>query len=148
MQRPDLTNVDPVVLAYIEYLEKKAGSRPRVVSTNNDEQLELHPERAAEALPAEHETTTSIITVSTNGTAKRTYRHLYTRQHRGGMGVFGVDVDHPDHPLILSSAEENQNLLLFTSRARVFSSIFGSDRFYTAACQRQQHHRPAFAGIG
>jgi DNA gyrase subunit A len=119
MQRPDLSNVDPEVLAYIEFLEKKATVRVRTASST-DEQVELQPERAAEALPAEQETSVSIITVSMNGQSKRTYRHLYTRQHRGGMGVFGIDIDAPDYPLILSSGDENQNLLFFTNRARVF----------------------------
>jgi DNA gyrase subunit A len=120
MQRPDLTNVDQTVIAYIEYLEKKASVRPVRAASAESQPLELAPDRAAESLPAEQETTTSVITVSKNGTAKRTFRHLYTRQHRGGMGMFGIDIDSPDHPVILSTADENQSLLFFTSRARVF----------------------------
>lgn len=119
MQRPDLSNIDPKIVEYIEFLEKKAGARLRAPAAA-EEPLELTAERAAEALPAEHETTDGIITVSKNGLAKRTYRHLFTRQHRGGMGVYGMDIDSPDYPVILSSAEENQTLLFFTSRARVF----------------------------
>ncbi len=128
MQRPDLSNAAPEVIAYIEYLEKVIGeqaSHSNIRSTarpasREDLQVELSPERASEALPAEQETTVNIVTVSRAGLAKRTYRHLYTRQHRGGMGVFGLDVDPPDFPTILNSAEENQHLLLFTNRARVF----------------------------
>lgn len=122
MQRPDLSNLDPVIIAYIEYLEKKVGARPpRSSGAAADEgSLELSPERAAEALPPEHETTYNLITFSHQGLAKRTLRHLYTRQHRGGMGVFGIDIDPPDAPLVLAGAEENQSLLLLTNRARVF----------------------------
>ena len=120
MQRPDLSNIDPIIVEYIEYLEKKAGFRQQRAVSTFSEAHELAPERASEALPAEHETTINIITVSQNGLAKRTLRHLYTRQHRGGMGMFGIDIDAPDYPTILSQADENQNLLLFTSRARVF----------------------------
>jgi len=119
MLRPDLSNVDQNIVDYIEYLEKKAGARTRA-AVSSTEHLELSPERATEALPAEHETTASIITVTRNGLAKRTYRHLYTRQHRGGMGVFGINLDPPDFPVILSGSEENRTLLFFTSRARVY----------------------------
>jgi DNA gyrase subunit A len=120
MQRPDLSNVDPSIIAYIEYLEKKAGIRQARAAFVDEDSSELTPERASEALPAEHETTANIITVSKNGQAKRTLRHLYSRQHRSGMGVFGLDIDLPDYPTVISCADENQNLLFFTSRARVF----------------------------
>jgi len=120
MQRPDLTNVDPAVVAYIEYLEKKNSVRPSRPSISGDDSAELTPERASEALPAEHETTVNIITFSNTGSAKRTLRHLYTRQHRGGMGVFGLDIESPDAPIFIQNAEENQQMLLFTNRARVF----------------------------
>jgi len=36
------------------------------------------------------------------------------------MGVFDIDVPATDYPAILLSAKENQNLLLFTDKARVF----------------------------
>jgi len=124
MQRPDLTNVDPRVIAYIEYLESIAGSRASSRSSRaaiyNSEPVELSPERAAEALPAEQENNAQIVTISRRGLAKRTLRHTYTRQHRGGMGVFGLDVDPTDEPAILANAGENQTLLIFTSRARAF----------------------------
>lgn len=120
MQRPDLTNIDPKVVAYIEYLEKKTGVRTARSGVSERVDAELAPERASEALPADHETNINVITITHSGLGKRTYRHLYTRQHRGGMGVFGVDVDDPDFPIVLTTAEDNQNLLFFTSRARVF----------------------------
>lgn len=117
MQRPDLSKIDPDVVAYIEFLEKKAGLR-RGDEPRQD--AELPPERASEALPAERETAVNIIIASRNGYAKRTQRHLFTRQHRGGAGVFGMDIDAPDQPIALVDASENQSLLLFTNRGRVF----------------------------
>lgn len=120
MQRPDLSNINPEIVAYIDFLEKKAGIRQSRAVSANDEALDLATDRASETLPPERETNVNIITVCSSGTMKRTLRHLYTRQHRGGMGVFGIDIDSPDSPVVLASAEENQNLLLFTSRARVF----------------------------
>lgn len=122
MQRPDLTHIDPEVIAYIEFLEKKAGLRgPKAAQADGSSQaMDLSPERANEALPAEHETGINIIIASREGAAKRTNRHLFTRQHRGGMGVFGMDIDQPDYPVVLTHAEENQTLLFFTNRGRVF----------------------------
>jgi DNA gyrase subunit A len=122
MQRPDLTNIDPEIVAYIEYLEKKAGMR-LARGAFEQEAAELSPERASEPLPAERESPFTIITAgssSQGSITKRTYRHLYTRQHRGGMGVFGIDIDLPDQPLFLAVAEDKQNLLFFTNHARVF----------------------------
>lgn len=122
MQRPDLSNVDPEVIAYIEFLEKKASPRALKSASpvGEPQAVELPPERAAEALPAERETPVNMIIASRDGLAKRACRHLFTRQHRGGMGVFGMDISQPDFPVLLASAEENQNLLFFTNRARVF----------------------------
>jgi DNA gyrase subunit A len=71
-------------------------------------------------MPAEGPTTINILTSSRNGTAKRTHRHLYNRQHRGGMGIFDLDVPEDDVPVCLTSVDDSQNLLMFTSRARVF----------------------------
>jgi DNA gyrase subunit A len=119
MQRPDLSNLDPEILAYIEFLEKKVGVRVPT-QAGKESAADIALERSSEPLPAEQETVVNIITTSYDGVAKRTLRHLYTRQHRGGMGVFGMDIDLPDYPVLLSSAEENQNLLFFTNRARVF----------------------------
>jgi DNA gyrase subunit A len=141
MQRPDLSHVDSEVLAYIEFLERKVNVRIQPSSSKEDG-LELSAERASEALPPEQETTVHIITISREGFAKRTLRHQYTRQHRGGMGVFGIDIDAPDFPVLLSSSEENQNLIIFTSRARVFrmptQSIPASDVFFKGGLIRER----------
>lgn len=70
--------------------------------------------------PAEPETTIQVITVSANGIAKRTPRHLYTRQRRGGMGVFDLDNGDDDPPALLTIADESQHLLLLTNLGRAF----------------------------
>lgn len=119
MQRPNLSKIDPEILAYIEYLEKKVGLKAQGSSAVR-EPIEEVPDRSSEALSPDHDITTQILTFSRDGLAKRTFRHLFTRQHRGGMGVFGIDIDAPDYPSVLSACEENQNLLFFTNRARVF----------------------------
>jgi DNA gyrase subunit A len=114
MRRPDLTNADPTLRDYIQYLEKKLG----IFSDSENEPFDSA--RMAETLPSEPPTTISIVTISNAGEAKRTLRHLYSRQHRGGMGVFDIDVDPPDYPAVLSSMEEHQTLICFTNKARVF----------------------------
>ncbi len=116
MERPDLNQVDPKVRAYIDYLEEQLN--------NNKSAKHIHTsieiEREEPISWSEPPTPINIITVTKNALGKRTGRHLYSRQRRGGMGVFDIDVPEPDYPNILLSAEENQSLLLFTDKARVF----------------------------
>jgi DNA gyrase subunit A len=120
MERPDLSNVDGNILAYIEHLEERlrANETGRKVRTASDS---LSADRIPDTpLQAEPATTVNIITVSSEGIAKRTQRHHYSPQHRSGMGVFDLEVPEPDYPSILASVDENQNLIVFTSQARVF----------------------------
>lgn len=108
-ERPDLSGLPAEVVAYIEALETElAHQRGRPESP-----------RAA-ALPEEPPTPYSIITVSRRGAAKRSPRHLYGRQRRGGMGVFDIDTAEDDEPALLAHAHENDTLLLFTSDGRAF----------------------------
>lgn len=110
MERPDLSETSDTIRAYIDYLEKrlKIGAAPAVVEPSDA------------PLPAEPQTTICVITFSKDGRAKRTYRHLYPRQHRGGVGIFDLDTNDPDFPIALAIADEGQNILLFTSKARVY----------------------------
>jgi DNA gyrase subunit A len=125
MERPDLSKVDPEIRAYIDYLESRLKVVPasrRVEKTTQAEDAPIKPDEPPQ--PAEGPTTINILTASWSGFAKRTHRHLYNRQHRGGMGIFDLDFDDDDHPVNLSAIEDNQNLLLFTSRARVYRQNF------------------------
>jgi DNA gyrase subunit A len=116
MRRPDLSSASPEIVRYVEYLERKCGlNEPSILREPSHE-----AEEVAELSYIEPVTSQCILTVSQSGIAKRTYRHLYTRQHRGGMGVFDLDVNPPDAPGLLASADESQTLLLFTNLARVF----------------------------
>jgi DNA gyrase subunit A len=127
MERPDLTNADPQIIAYIEQLEARLklaqpAQRVRDVRSREVEKLEDLPIRPDEPpQPAESPTSINILTASRLGYAKRTHRHIYNRQHRGGMGIFDLDVPpDDDQPMSLASVDDSQNLLIFTSRARVF----------------------------
>lgn len=115
LARPDLTGVPDAVVAYIQTLEDKlAELRSQVVSTS----------RAAEARePAaimEAPTTVNVISISRQGRAKRTPRHLYGRQRRGGMGVFDLETGEQDQPAFLALADESAYLTLVTNRGRAF----------------------------
>ena len=109
-ERPDLSNVSPDVLAYIEALEAELqsaqSSQPR--------------RRSADTEPAEPPTTQQVITISQRGMAKRTARHLYGRQRRSGIGVFDLEVDEHDYPAHVAVADESEQLLLFSNLGRVF----------------------------
>src|SRR5512137_1437833 len=76
IERPDLSQLEPAVRAYIESLETKLD-RLRGGSNHSEE-------TDAEALePSEPPTPFNVITLSRAGIAKRTPRHLYDRQRRG-----------------------------------------------------------------
>src|SRR5512134_1830272 len=112
IERPDLGQIDPQVRAYIEALEAKLERLQEEETTS---------ERAAAPLePSEPPTTLNLITVSAEGLAKRTPRHLYWRQRRGGMGIFDLETPESDPPAFLTIADESQSLLLITNHARAF----------------------------
>ena len=114
LERPDLTGVDSAVRSYIEALEAELARRPRRSGT----------ERSADLLetaePAEPPTTANLVTISRSGEAKRTPRHLYPRQRRGGMGIFDLEISEDDPPAFIVSADEAQAMVVITDRARVF----------------------------
>ncbi len=123
LQRPDLKQVDPEVLAYIKALEAelerlRQGSRSRSrssVSTGEDDGI-----LAAITETEEPPTTQNLITATASGTLKRTPRHLYHRQNRGGMGVFDLEVPRDEAPALLAVADESETLLAITSHARAY----------------------------
>lgn len=104
MERPDLTNLDDDILAYIEYLEAQLS----------DENDRTTPE------PSEEPTTVNVLTRSAQGYIKRTPRHLYSRQKRGGMGVFDLEMGADDQPVQVLLADETAELIAVTNFARVF----------------------------
>ncbi len=119
LERPDLTGVEPDVLAYIEALEAAlAGTRrPRAMTSA------VAADSAADEEPpelSEPPTTRNLITLSQAGIIKRTPRHLYGRQRRGGMGIFDLELPDDDTPALLRVLDESQMALAFTSEGRAF----------------------------
>jgi len=70
--------------------------------------------------PSEPPTTRNVITFSAGGLAKRTPRHLYDRQRRGGMGIFDLDAPEEDPPASLTITDQSQTLVLVTDQGRAF----------------------------
>lgn len=109
MERPDLTQLPPEIIAYIEHLEMQLLAKP-----GKEEPVAAAPE------PSEPPTSIQIISISQSGVGKRTPRHFYGRQHRAGMGVFDLDTPEEDPPAFLVAADITDRLLLFTNFGRVF----------------------------
>jgi DNA gyrase subunit A len=129
ISRPDLTRVSPEVAAYIEALETelaqlRAAGHPttRGVSTRGSTFIAANEteEPPIPAEPSEPPTTLNVITISAGGRVKRTPRHLYYRQRRGGMGVFDMENVDGDGPAFLTIADVAQGLVLLTDLGRAF----------------------------
>lgn len=112
MQRPDLSGTEPSVIAYIEALERALAARR--------EAAEEEPAREESFEPSEPPTTINVVSISRSGLAKRTPRHLYSRQRRGGMGVFDLDSPEDDPPAHLVLADASASLTVVTDQGRAF----------------------------
>ncbi len=113
MERPDLRDVPEEVLAYIAALEEA------LADLQADAQESRRSARAESVLePSEPPTTMNVISISASGLAKRTPRHLYLRQRRGGMGIFDLDSEEGDPPAFLVVADESAGLILVTNQGR------------------------------
>ncbi len=110
VERPDLSQLEPAIAAYIQALEAELAELRGEKSSSAESTLET----------TEPPTTLNVITVSQSGLAKRTPRHLYSRQRRGGMGIFDLETADNDPPALLTIADESQDLLLITSQGRAF----------------------------
>lgn len=111
-ERPDLSNLPDEVVAYIEALEQELAHMQSEESSSARSEAPLEP--------SEPPTTVQVISISAAGVAKRTARHLYLRQRRGGMGVFDLDSPDGDAPAFLVLAELAAGLILFSNQGRVF----------------------------
>lgn len=123
-KRPDLTNIPLAVREYIMMLEAELeqlrGTQKSSVahfSSRKSDSVEELPEIAE---PTEPPTTINIITATASGMAKRTPRHLYTRQRRGGMGIFDIEITQEEAPAIIAFADQQQTVLLLTNLGRAF----------------------------
>jgi len=125
MDRPDLSKLDPQIRAYIEMLESELEQLKRTgivkkPSKSPEIQIETEGEIFELTEPNEPPTTINIITATASGVIKRTPRHFYTRQKRGGMGIFDLETPEEDPPILLAEADESQSILFLTDHGRAF----------------------------
>ncbi|MEM7347248.1 MAG: DNA gyrase C-terminal beta-propeller domain-containing protein [Chloroflexota bacterium] len=114
IKRPDLSQLDHEVVAYIEALEAE-------LEQLRDKKSSAPPSpREATFEQSEPPTTLNVVTLSQQGFIKRTARHHYLRQRRGGMGIFDMEVTGDDAPALLTVVNESHALLLVTNQARAF----------------------------
>ena len=128
VDRPDLSGLPLEVLSYVQSLEAELESlraaslgrptRGAAVARERDEASREGDDEPAG--PSEGPTTYNTITATAGGIVKRTPRHLYDRQRRGGMGVFDLDAPEGDPPAFLTVADVSQTLIVMTTLGRVF----------------------------
>ena len=149
-EKPDLSQIPPQIRDYIEALEaeierlRPTRSRRSPARFDDGELDNLDLSELLE--PAEEQTTINVITATGNGFAKRTPRHLYSRQRRGGMGVFDLDTSEDNPPAILTLADETQNLLLLTNLGRAFRLPVAHIEETPVRGARSKYHRQAKFG--
>ncbi len=115
LQRPDLSHVPNEVRNYIRALEAEIE---RLEQRSSRAKSGPAPAPAPEA--AEPPTTIHVITATSTGVAKRTPRHLYQRQHRGGMGIFDMETPEDQAVAILQLADVQDTLLMITHTAKSY----------------------------
>lgn len=117
-ERPDLSDLPENVVAYIERLEAQlAAERARAPRS---EGLRGVRDDAGDEAVTEAPTTIQVISISRQGRAKRSPRHFYSRQRRGGMGVFDLETTDPDQPAFLVLADLEAHLTVITNQGRAF----------------------------
>jgi DNA gyrase subunit A len=110
--RPDLTGLPPDIIEYIEVLEDALADLQGGARGRSERELSIEPSEAP--------TSINVITISAAGWAKRTPRHLYLRQRRGGMGIFDLICGEEDAPAFLLLAEEESGFTVLTNQGRTF----------------------------
>ena len=101
LERPDLSKASPEIKAYIESLESEIAT----LRQDNKKQFDDYEPPVPLLETSEPPTTINLITATASGIAKRTPRHLFSRQRRGGMGIFDLDTPGDEPPAILALAE-------------------------------------------
>lgn len=128
VDRPDLSGLPLEVLSYIQSLEAEVAALraanlerlPRTAAVPRERSEASQEDDNELAGPSEEATTYNVITATAGGIIKRTPRHLYDRQRRGGMGVFDLDAPDGDPPAFLTVADLSQSLIVMTTLGRVF----------------------------
>ncbi len=115
VNRPDLSQADDAIVAYIEALETQL-----MALQTSKRRKSAEPRSSSQVDPSEAETTINVITVTSDDLVKRTPRHLYLRQRRSGMGNFDMQTDESRPVTKLCVADENEDILVITDHGRIF----------------------------
>lgn len=118
--RPDLSQASPAILDYIEALELEIAHLHALQELADGRQRLARRVPESPSEPSEPPTTRNIVTFSASGLAKRTPRHLYPRQRRGGMGIFDLETADHDRPALVALADVASGLVLLTNKGRAY----------------------------
>ena len=120
------------LLERIAYLEDILGSESRVNGVIKEELLEIQQmygdDRRTEILPSEDEIDIEdmiaveemVISITNSGYVKRLPVSTYRTQHRGGIGVMGMDLKEGDYIEHLFITTTHHFLLFITSRGKIY----------------------------
>ena len=120
------------LLERIAYLEDILGSESRVNGVIKEELLEIQQmygdDRRTEILPSEDEIDIEdmiaveemVISITNSGYVKRLPVSTYRTQHRGGIGVMGMDLKEVDYIEHLFITTTHHFLLFITSRGKIY----------------------------
>jgi DNA gyrase subunit A len=115
IDRPNLSQVSEEVRNYIVSLEAEIEHIKREPYTGKK-----NSESISGIANLEPPTTVNVITATSSGIVKRTPRHLYSTQRRGGMGIFDMEVPESSIPSLLQLADESSTLLVVTEHAKSY----------------------------
>ena len=120
------------LLERIAYLEDILASEARVYDVIKEELLEIQQmygdDRRTEILPSEDEIDIEdmiaveemVISITNSGYVKRLPVSTYRTQHRGGIGVMGMDLKEGDYIEHLFITTPHHFLLFITSRGKIY----------------------------
>jgi DNA gyrase subunit A len=120
------------LLERIAYLENLLGSDALIYDVIKEELLEIQQmygdDRRTDILPSEDEIDIEdmiaveemVITISASGYLKRLPVSTYRTQHRGGIGVTGMDLKEGDYIEHLFITTTHHFLLFITSRGKIY----------------------------
>jgi len=120
------------LLERIAYLESLLANEPLIYDVVKEELLEIKQmygdDRRTEILPSEDEIDIEdmiaveemVISITASGYVKRLPVSTYRLQHRGGIGVMGMDIKEGDYIEHLFITTTHHFLLFVTSRGKIY----------------------------
>jgi DNA gyrase subunit A len=106
------TVLTQVIVDELEEVRKLYGDDRRTEITDVDVEIDLEDMIAPEEM---------VVTVTHGGYVKRSAKNLYRAQRRGGRGITGAATHEEDFVSQMFVASTHDNLLMFTSKGRVYS---------------------------